>query len=384
MIEKRLSTQVTATGIRNLQANTNITFFGQGSIVRTLIETMASEVESLYDSIDLNLAQVRLDTASGVFLDLIASQFGLTRLPGGTGTILAEDKVVRFFVTEGRLVDYLTNSNPTTGIIPSGTQLYASSGNLIYQVPDTVTFPANASQVWVPVTPSDTSRGARNNVPAGALSSHSLGNAAIQVENLAALITGSNVESDDEFRLRISRHVNSKVTGSRAAILQAAFAFPGVSDIQIANHKYGAGSFEILVVPATARLPENVIQRIKTAVSKVVPFGIRVEVKGPTIVPVSLVLSIDMRSGGLAQTKDTALRAVRDAITNYLGNIPMGGEIVMNRIVSTALEAHSGIRDVSVRQFAVECRPQVIANYRLRADEIFDLDRKLAEPILVV
>lgn len=384
MLEKRLSTEITARGIRNLEANTNLTFFGQGSIVRTMIETMAAEIEGLYDSIDLNLTQTRLNTASGVFLDLIGSQFGLTRLPGSTGSVLSEDKAVRFYVRSGRLVDYLPGSSTTRGVIPAGTLIYSSSGAVTYEVTTATTFPANASSVWVPVSPTDTSRGSRNNVPAGSLNSHSLSSSNILVENVASLVVGSDVETDEAFRLRISRFVNSRVSGSRAAVMQAAFSFPGVSDVRVNNFKYGAGSFEILLVPASARLPENVVQRVKAAVKRIVPFGIRVEVRGPEIVPVAMVISVDMREGALSGTKDVALRQVREAVTRYIGNIQMGGELIINRIRALAIEANNSIRDIQIKQLAVDCKPQVISNYSLREDEIFDIDRKLAQPILVV
>jgi uncharacterized phage protein gp47/JayE len=382
MLEKRLSTQIAARGLRNLQANSNITFFGSGSIAKILVETMAIEIESLYDSIDLNLSQTRLQTASGVFLDLIASQFGLSRFSGGMGSVQARDKVVRFFVTRGRLSDFLGGSSPTRGEIPAGTEIYSSTG-ITYEVTASAVFPATATSVWVSVAPSDVAVGTRANVPAGAMNRHSL-NASVQVENIATLILGTNAETDDEYRLRISQHINARVSGSRTAVFQAAFSFPGVSDIRINNFRYGAGSFEILVIPSTARLPNNIIEHIRTEVSRIVPFGIRVEVRGPEIVPVNLVVSIDMGEGGLGETKDLAREQVKQEIRSYIGEIPMGGELILNRIRSIALQSNSAIKDINIQQLGIHCRPQVIANYSLRSDEIFDISRKLAEPIMVV
>jgi len=384
MIEKRNAAFIASRAMRNLSANTDLTFFGQGSIVKTIIDSMANEIEALYDSIDINLSQTKLSTASGVFLDLIAAQFGITRSPGNSGTILAEDKVVRFFVNKGRLMDYLPGSTPTNGTIPSGTLIYSADGNTTYTVSESVTFSASASSVWVPVAPQDTSKGSANNVQAGSLRSHSLNSSQIFVENVTSIVTGTDPETDEELRLRISRVVNSSVTGSKSAVLQAAFSFPGISDIKISNNKYGAGSFEILLVPSTARLPQNVIERVRAAVNDVIPFGIRAEIRGPEIVSVSLVITIDIKSGLLSQVKDTAVRKVREAVTNYIANIPMGGELVINRIRALALDVHESIRDIDIKQLAIDCRPQVIANYRLRSDEIFDIDRKLREPIMVL
>ena len=384
MLDKRQSTTISSKAIRNLTANTNITFFGQGSIARTLVDSIANELEMFYDTIDLNFSQVQLASASGVFLDIIAAQFGLTRVSGTSGSILAEDKAVRFFTTTGRLIDHMTGGGATTGTIPGGTTITANLGNIVYQVTTDTTFPAGATSVWVPVIPANTSLGTSNNLPSGSLVTHSLTSTNIQVENTTSLITGSDVEADDELRLRISREMNARVTGSKTAVIQAAFNFPGVSDVKVTPYKFGAGSFEILIVPTGSRPSQNVLARINALVRNIVPYGIKVNVRGPDVVPISLVIGIDMTDGVVVESKDVALRRVRDDVRRYLGDIPMGGELIINRLRAVIIDAHNSIRDMRIHQLAIDCRPQVIANWRLNEDEVFDLDTNVVEPLLVV
>lgn len=384
MLNKRISSDVTQAAIRNLLSNTDITFFGSGSVSRTIIESIAREIELIYQNIDLNISQQRLATASGAFLDIVGDQFGLTRLGGSTGQILAEDKAVRFYVRSGRLSDYLPSSSPTQGRIPSGTTITTRDGVVTYRVPNDVTFPASARSVYVPVVPSNTDIGIRNNVAAGALTVHSLSNQNILVENPIGLVTAREPESDAEFRLRISRHINSRVSGSRSAILEAAFSFPGVSDIRVVPFRFGAGSFELLIVPTGSRVSPNILANIKSAVDAVVPYGIRVGVRGPNVIPIAFVIQLDIKRGELAETKRAATDSVRTALRQYLGNIPMGGQIIINRMRSVIIDAHPGIEDLRILQMTINCKPQVIANYRLREDEVFDLDRKVADPILII
>lgn len=384
MLSKRNSADIVQTALKNLSANTDLTFFGAGSVTRTLIESLAREIELLYDSIDLNLSQSRLATASGAFLDIIASQFGLTRFGGNTGQILAEDRAVRFFVKTGRLIDYLRSGSTTTGIIPSGTTITNKAGTVTYSVTSDVAFPANAKSVFVPVAPLDTTLGSRNNVPAGALSVHSLSSPNIFVENSVGLITSRDPESDSELRLRISRAINSRVPGSRAAVLEACFAFPGVSDIRINQYKFGAGSFEILVVPIGSRISPNILSNIEAAANSIVPYGIRVQARGPDVVDVAMVIQIDINSSSFSETKQVAAKAVENNLREYLGSIPMGGELIMNSVRSIVMDSHPSIRDMNILQFMVNCKPQVIANYRLKKDEVFDLDQKVQKPILII
>lgn len=384
MLNKRNSADITQTALKNLSANTDLTFFGAGSVSRTMVESLAREIELLYDSIDLNLSQSRLATASGAFLDIIAAQFGLNRLGGVTGQILAEDRAVRFFVKTGRLIDYLRSGSTTTGVIPAGTTISNKTGTVVYSVSSDVAFPANAKSVFVPVAPSDSTIGARNNIAAGGLSVHSLSNNNIYAENSVGLVVSRDPESDAELRLRISRAVNSRVSGSRAAVLEACFSFPGISDIKINNYKFGAGSFEILVVPIGSRVSPNILSNIEAAANSIVPYGIRLSARGPDVVDIALVIQIDITSSSFAETKQVAAKAVENNLREYLGNIPMGGELIMNSVRAIAIDSHPSIRDINILQFMVNCKPQVIANYRLKKDEVFDLDQKVQKPLLII
>jgi uncharacterized phage protein gp47/JayE len=383
MIEKRLASQISNRAEKNLRLNTNLSFFGSGSIAKTIVNTMAREIEFLYDTIDLNISQTRISTASGVFLDLIGEQVGLSRYQSSSTSITASDKLIRFYAEAGRLIDLVEDKNATEGIIPSGTSIYSANGNIEYQTTSDIRFPANADNVWVDAAPADPGLGVRNNLPAGALSSHSLPQG-ISVENVAAIEPYSDIESDDQFRLRISSAMRASVTGSKAAVTQAALNFEGISDIVIEEYKYGAGSFEIMVIPTSSRVPEGALSTIKNVIKNIVPYGIRVEVRGPEVVPISMVVSLDFNPGTLASTKSEIRRRVRDSLRLYIGSIRLGGELIINRLRGEILGTDNAIRDINIRQIGIHCRPQVIANYRLRPDEVFDLDRKLQDPLLII
>lgn len=383
MLNKRTTSEIVQSAIRNLVANTDLRFFGSGSISKTIIEAIAREIELLYESIDLNLSQARLSTASGAFLDIIAAQFGLTRLGGTSGSVLAEDQVVRFYTLQGRLIDYIGGTG-TSGIISQGTSIYNRSGSVTFTVSQDTRFPADATSVWVPITPSNPGLGVDNNLPAGSLVRHSLGSSDVYVENTASILIGTDPETDEELRLRISRAINSRSSGSRTAVLEAAFSFPGVSDIKIHPYKYGAGSFELLIVPTSSIISANTIANIKSAVESAVPYGIKVGVRGPDIVPISVVIEITIARGTLSQVKAVAIEDVRNALRRYLGNIVMGGELIINRLRSVVMDANNSIRDMNILELNINCKPQVVANYRLREDEVFDLDRKVAQPLMVI
>ena len=54
-----------------LENNTSITYFGDGSIARALLEAVNEEIEGFYEELDFNMTMSFVSTARGNFLDLI-------------------------------------------------------------------------------------------------------------------------------------------------------------------------------------------------------------------------------------------------------------------------------------------------------------------------
>ena len=384
MLRRRDATEMSELAVSNLTQNTDITYFGGGSIIKTLIDTMAIEIERLYDSVDLNISQARLSTSSGAFLDIIAGQYGITRFGGTTGTILAEDEVVRFYVSSGKLADYLPSSTPSQGVIPQGTTIQNRRGTITYETTTEIAFPLNIESVFVGVQPKDVSLGTANNVASFALSVHDLGVPQVLVENVSNIVVGSDPETDSELRLRISRRLQTAAVGSRASVVEAVFSFPGISDVKVLPYKHGAGSFELLVVPTSTRVSPNVIANIKSAVDTIVPYGIRVSVRQPEGIPIALSMQLIMHPGSLSGVKSVAAQRVKRTLQEYLGSIPMGGQLIINQIRALALEADNRIRDLKIVDLNIGCRPRVISNYQLRPDEVFVLDIRRSDPLAIV
>jgi uncharacterized phage protein gp47/JayE len=382
MIGRKYNGQIIQDAVRNLTAGSNISYFGQGSIAKNIIDVVAREIEAAYDSIDINMSQSRLITASGAFLDLIAQQYGISRLPGSVGSVEAEDRAVRFYVTSGRLIDRLGQTGGA-GSINSGTKVYNRDRSLSYTVTSTTSFPASATSVFVPVAPTDSTLGTGNNVSSGTLVAHDLGTG-IFVENTTGIVGGTNVETDEELRLRISRYIGASVPGSKISVTQAAFSNAGVSDLKVFNHKHGAGSFEVLVVPIGNTVAGSVLDAVRNSIARTVPFGIRFTVRGPTVMGFGTTVQIDMRPGSLGGAKEAARLSARAAIKAYIASIPMGGQFVVNRMLADIIGSNPSIQDVRILSISINCRPRTISNYQLQFDEVIDLDRKLAEPIMII
>lgn len=67
-----------------LAANTSITYFGEGSVVKALLDAINSSIEEYYTSLDFNMTNQFVSSASGRFLELIGDLLNCTRNTGET------------------------------------------------------------------------------------------------------------------------------------------------------------------------------------------------------------------------------------------------------------------------------------------------------------
>jgi hypothetical protein len=53
-------------------------------------------------------------------------------------------------------------------------------------------------------------------------------------------------------------------------------------------------------------------------------------------------------------------------------------------MLADIIGSNPSIQDVRILSISINCRPRTISNYQLQFDEVIDLDRKLAEPIMII
>ena len=113
--------------INILTNNTNINNIYPGSISRTILESVAGEIEILYDNIDESIRIGYLSTATGSHLDLIGDMFGLKRrielsynsISGTYQEMLITDEKYRYEISEQIKVHAKGNENSIKGTVES-------------------------------------------------------------------------------------------------------------------------------------------------------------------------------------------------------------------------------------------------------------------------
>ena len=367
---RRTFTEMVDQGVRYLAENTDVSFFGDGSVARALVESVCLEIQRLQDFASFQFQNSFLSTANGVYLDLFGEMLGTPRIANTRAAVLQNDQAVRFYVQTGRLAQYLPNpDNSNLGLIPQGTTVSNRSGSAEFTVLSDVSFPRNARSVFVSVV--STRVGSSSNVGVNQLTNHNLGINEVLVTNDVAIASGADVESDEDYRFRLSRAMTARFGANATAIELAAMAHPDVSRAQINQYARGAGTFDVLIVPVGNRLTPSSKRNIRRAIEEVVAFGISPEIREPEYREFKVSVQLRFQPGTESGRTDVLRRNVETAVLTYMGSIPMGGELVINRLEATVLGVSQEILDVRIIELCVDGRPQTLRNLQLRTDEVF-------------
>lgn len=177
-------------------ATTKITDFQPGSVVRTIMEAPAVEMEELYLQMFLGLRDA---IPVATFLS-----FGFDRLPAATAV---------------GFVSVSKSPAPTQAIeIPVGTS-FSTADERVYNSTEAVTWPVGTASVRIPVAAAVP--GLAGNVAAGVIVSSPSFGTGFTVNN-SAINTGRDIETDSEREARFAEFVAALSRGTVSACLYAA------------------------------------------------------------------------------------------------------------------------------------------------------------------
>lgn len=371
-----------ADGLNYLTANTNVTYLAQGSIARAMVDIPLLELAKLQDFVVTNYDNSFLSAASGPFLDLFGDGYGVPRLLDRRANLTSEDGIIRFYVRSGTLGQRLPDPlNTNKGLISRGTVVTSSSGAVQYEVSEDVTFALNLKSVYVPAVSVASGEGGR--IGPNQLTSHSLSASDVFVTNDIAIVIGSDVESDEDYRFRLTRAFNTRFSNNGAAVQVAASSVPGVLRSILVPFLRGAGTFDVLLLPRGNKLSRSVKNEALRAVSRATAFGISPRIKEPDYVPVKVTVRLRYDREVGAGSRDAIRDAVQSSILNYIGNIPLGGELIINQLRTAILGTNTGVMDMTLLELCIDGHPQAIRNFKLEPDELFVPDEK-REAVIVI
>ncbi len=308
-----------------------------GSVLRAVLEANASIGLWLQWLIVEVLTTTRAQTSRGADLDSWVQDFGMARLPGVAAYGL---------VTFSRLTPGLP------AVVPVGAMVRNAAGGLSFSVVADAGhaawngtgygLDATSLQVELPVVARAV--GSQGNLRAGEIGL--LGSAVPGVDavsNAAPLQGGLDAEADTALRERFGGFIDSRSRATAQAVgfalrsLQQGISFTIAERID-SGGSARAGHFTVTVDDGSGVPPASLLAAAGAAVDAVRPLGGTFSVRAPLIVRAEVALRIAGAGASLA--------TVRAAVGAFVASRPIGGWLVVSRLVQVAHEADAGVESV--------------------------------------
>lgn len=305
-----------------------------GSVPLSLVENDAAVLEDLYALVRVLGAGGFLETASGPWLDLLASNvYAFTRFPG-----VPTVGVVRLTDSAGggpfTLLDGQVTVQATSG------QRFTSVG--AYTVPQAG---------FVDVTVRAEQPGAAYNVANNTITSLVTAIPGVLVSN-PPLVSGTWVttqgadeESDELLRLRCRNRWSTLGTGSPASTydLWAKTADPTITRTRVQASPTVAGRVEVYLAGASGPAGPLAVSNATTYIQPRVPLTVTALVQAASAVNVPVTATLFVFSGFQTQ----ALIDATAAVEAYFRSVDIGGTVYLTAIIE-ALMLPAGLRNVTV------------------------------------
>lgn len=326
--------------------NTGITDFTEGSVIRSIIETFALQIQRLETNVFEGIIE---GIAVGTF-----QNFNFQRLPATFPSGL-----VRF---------YATSPQSSPQVIVAGTQTQVTNTNIIYSVAQNTVLPANAN--YIDVLCYCTTLGSAGNTPANTVTTIiSPASFIASVSNPSPIINGQDQESDQSRQTRFQNYLLSLSRGTTLAIesaaanvfitdsngnviervIQALVFEPFLNDVT-----KPVGQIQVFIDNGSGTASYNLLVQVQnTLIGYVDTNGFRhdgyisagVEATIASVIPFSVPVICTITVSNGADPVATA-NNVQTAISGYIQTLTIGESVLFAKIVNAAIST-SGVDNVS-------------------------------------
>ena len=325
---------------------TGITQTAPGGKARAFCDIVGAKVGESEANCFVTIAQNLLPYATGPALDFLGTIFNVERIgPQDNSSPLTDDNF-QFYVLRGTFGNI---NNGQDIVVPQNTRIYTASGNngpVMLTTAD-VTLPASASQASVSVIAF--SSGSAGNAPAGVFTQHNFAaytdNAygSLLVTNNYGLAEGRDAEDDTSYRYRINLKLSSPAGNAEANIRLAVLAVPGVQDCSFTPL---AGTFTAYIYGIAPQVPPSLLSTVQAAVDGSTAYPLAGTAVTPDLVGISFSTSLVLVKGASAADQQAAVSAAVSAGSDYINNLSVGQEFVINELASVILNSNSNIVDI--------------------------------------
>jgi len=362
MPQRRNYNTIFSDGKRRIEQNTPVNNFNTTGTVKALLDIEALEFEKIYDNIEYIYSAIDPTRANGLDLDKIGSIVGSSRAASNSASDYTTTNF--FFYVDTRLnwtikqliennyslseIDVLESAgyvkkqgNLISSVtIPKGTIVSNSDSSITYTTIEDVDISESVTEAYVGVIA--VGIGADYNVQSNMLISNNLLEIPelrriahfIKCSNRFPITNGTYSQTDSEYRYNVSTAPSAFAT-NELAIRRAALSVPGVRDILFERNKLGNGTVSLIVDGISPIISKGLVTTVAEKIRSLGSSGDVFFVNTPKYLGVEINFNVVTDPG----TVDTLLvrDQARNAIIQYINDLPIGGEIVWNEIISVAM-----------------------------------------------
>jgi len=325
---------------------TGITQTAPGGKARAFCDIVGSKIGESEANGFVNIAQSLLPYATGDNLDFLGTIFNIERIGALDNSSPLTDDNFQFYVVRGTFGN-INNGQDIT--IPQGTRISTAAGNngpVMITTADVV-LPSSASRASVSVIA--LTSGSSGNAAAGIFNQHNFAAYAdstyssLLVTNNYGISEGRDREDDDSYRYRINLKLSSPGGNAEANIRLAVLSVPGVQDVDFTPL---AGTFTTYVYGIAPQVPPSLLATVQAAVDGATAYPLAGTAVTPDLVGISLSTPLVLVKGISAADSQAAVNAAIAAASNYINNLVVLQEFVINEVASVILQANSNIVDI--------------------------------------
>src|SRR5664279_1261896 len=162
------------------------------------------------------------------------------------------------------------------------------------------------------------------------------------VTNSYGVVGGRDAETDDNYRYRIQQMLQGRNGANEAAMRFQLLQVPGIQDIVFTRL---AGTFNCYVYGIAPQPAPSLLDAVQTTINNNVAFPLTGTAIAPDLVGISLVTTLSMSAGASTTDQDTVIGEAVAAAQDYIDNLRVGQQLVINEIADRIRNADSRILD---------------------------------------
>lgn len=301
-------------------AKAGITQWNSDSIVRSLYQPMAMELDRLNRETEAAFGAIQFQSAEGEDLEAIAENYGVSRrLPRRAFSRSFEQNVT--FYCEN---NFGSINGGSAIVIPKGTKITAGTSEdstpVVYETDQQYVLPATAKRKAVGVTA--ITMGSSQNVGKNSLLFHDFTNYrdsisnTLKVTNIFPILNGEGIETDESLRYKIFSRYSTLVRESRNSILLDAMDVSGVEDIKVIPGYYGVGTLGVFVFGPEGLTSDEILNEVGERIKAANPPGTRLIVRNGIANYLDMEITLWVPSGLSSEAYSAYRRIARE---EYLG-----------------------------------------------------------------